>query len=182
MRKAEVEHSSTELLPLRQQQANPGATYCIHRCAYRAPHGSEQGQSTHSHPRAHPAVPYQVIVRPDPKQLPEVSEGHRGVGFEPEIVVVVSRGEVTAFTARGEKGTQGFASHRFPVGLSEKQGLPRPSPNAPQGQNASSPEGHREAHSSTAAFVHHTCGGHSTALQKWSCSAQLCSSSSAAAS
>lgn len=40
---------------------------------------------------------HQVVIRSDPKQLPEVAEGHGGVGFKPEVWVVVGWGEVTAF-------------------------------------------------------------------------------------
>lgn len=43
----------------------------------------------------------QVVVRPDAEQLSEVAEGNRGIGLEPEVIVVVSRRQVAAFT--GEK-------------------------------------------------------------------------------
>lgn len=41
---------------------------------------------------------HQVVVWPDPKQLSEVAEGHRGVGFKPEVWVVMGWCEVAAFT------------------------------------------------------------------------------------
>lgn len=44
--------------------------------------------------------PHQVVIWPDPKQLSEVAEGHGGVGFEPEVWVVMGWSEVTAFTVR----------------------------------------------------------------------------------
>lgn len=40
---------------------------------------------------------HQIVVWPDPKQLSEVAEGHRGVGFKPEVWVVMGRCEVAAF-------------------------------------------------------------------------------------
>lgn len=42
-------------------------------------------------------ISHQVVVRPDPKQLSKVSEGHRGVGFKPKVRVVVGWCEVAAF-------------------------------------------------------------------------------------
>lgn len=48
------------------------------------------------------APAYQVVVRPDPKELPEVAEGHRRVGLEAEVVVVMSWGQVTPFTEKRE--------------------------------------------------------------------------------
>lgn len=41
---------------------------------------------------------HQIVVWPDPKQLSEVAEGHRGVGFKPEVWVVMGWCEVAAFT------------------------------------------------------------------------------------
>lgn len=43
---------------------------------------------------------HQVVVWPDPKQLSEVAEGHRGVGFKPEVWVVMGWCEVAAFTVQ----------------------------------------------------------------------------------
>lgn len=47
------------------------------------------------------APTYQVVVRPDPKQLPEIAEGHWSVGFEAEVIVMVSWGQVAPFTGQG---------------------------------------------------------------------------------
>lgn len=41
---------------------------------------------------------HQIVVWPDAKQLSEVAEGNRGVGFKPEVWVMVGRCEVAAFT------------------------------------------------------------------------------------
>lgn len=41
---------------------------------------------------------YQVIIWFDAKQIPEVTEGQRGVGFEAEIRIVVCRRQVTSLT------------------------------------------------------------------------------------
>lgn len=47
---------------------------------------------------------HQVVVGPDAEKLPEVAEGHGGVGLEAEVVVVVGRGQVAAFAAGKEGG------------------------------------------------------------------------------
>lgn len=62
---------------------------------------------------------YQVIVRPDPKELPEVAKGDGCIGLKPEVLEVVGRGEVAAFTAEEGKGgpvRNGLAAelHGFP--------------------------------------------------------------------
>jgi hypothetical protein len=47
---------------------------------------------------------YQIIVWPDPKELPEVAEGNGCIGLEPEVLEVVGGGEVAAFTAEEDAG------------------------------------------------------------------------------
>lgn len=42
---------------------------------------------------------YQVIIRLDPKEFSEVPEGQWSVGLKPEVWVVMSRGQIAAFTA-----------------------------------------------------------------------------------
>lgn len=42
---------------------------------------------------------YQVIIRPDTEELPEVAEGNRCVGLKAEILEVVGGGEVASFAA-----------------------------------------------------------------------------------
>jgi len=41
----------------------------------------------------------QVVVGPDAKQFSEVTEGDRRVGLKAKVTVVMSGGQVTAFTA-----------------------------------------------------------------------------------
>lgn len=40
----------------------------------------------------------QVIIRPDAKELSEVTEGNRRIGLESKVIVMVSRCQVAAFT------------------------------------------------------------------------------------
>jgi hypothetical protein len=47
---------------------------------------------------------YQVVIRPDPKELPEVAEGHRSIGLEAEVWEVVGWSQVAAFTGWGRRG------------------------------------------------------------------------------
>lgn len=41
---------------------------------------------------------YQVVIRLDAEQIPEVAEGQRGVGLKAEVRVVMSWGQVASFT------------------------------------------------------------------------------------
>lgn len=41
---------------------------------------------------------YQVVIRPDAKQFPEVAEGHGSICFKAEIWEMVGWSEVAAFT------------------------------------------------------------------------------------
>lgn len=46
-----------------------------------------------------PKKHYQVVIRSDSKQFPEVAESHRGVRFKPEVRKVVGWCEVAALAA-----------------------------------------------------------------------------------
>ena len=48
---------------------------------------------------------YQVVIWPDPKEFPEVAEGDRCIGLEPEVLEVMSGGEVAAFTVEEAGGS-----------------------------------------------------------------------------
>lgn len=55
---------------------------------------------------------YQIIIWADAKKLSKVSESNWCVCFEPEVGIMVSWGEVTAFTARGtDRWTQNQGKH-----------------------------------------------------------------------
>lgn len=47
--------------------------------------------------------PYQIVIWTNPKEFSEVPKSHRCIGLEPEVCVVVSRGEVTSFTAENRR-------------------------------------------------------------------------------
>lgn len=44
-------------------------------------------------------ISHQVVIWSDPKQLSEVAESYRGVGFKPKVWVMMGWSEVTPFTA-----------------------------------------------------------------------------------
>lgn len=48
---------------------------------------------------------YQIVVRFDPKQLPEVAEGQRGVRLEAEVRVVVRRRQIAPLAAARNRET-----------------------------------------------------------------------------
>lgn len=61
------------------------------------------GVASLRHPVTPPPAPYQVVVGPDAEELPEVAEGHGGVGLEAEVGEVVSWGQVAALTDGGRE-------------------------------------------------------------------------------
>lgn len=52
-------------------------------------------------------ISHQVVIWSDPKQLSEVAERYRGVGFKPKVWVVVGWCEIAAFTVWCEMGQTG---------------------------------------------------------------------------
>ena len=66
---------------------------------------------------------YQVVIGSDPKELSEVAEGHGGVGFEPEVRVVMCWGQVAALTAEtrgtGLEGDPSEGRHRETHSISD---------------------------------------------------------------
>lgn len=81
-----------------------------------------------------PGHTHQVIIRPDAEEFPEIAEGHGCVGLEPEVLEVVSGGEIAALTA-GE----GAEGRRREGQAWWAQAPPLPQPLGTRSANAPSP-------------------------------------------
>lgn len=125
MKETSTENCSAQALPFKDQQSQtPGSQTAS--SAVPAEHSTalRRGTPITEHATNGNLVqptPYQIVIRSDPKQLPEITKGHWSVGFEPKVIVVMSRGQVAPFTDQGQKGIQVFAFVRFLKRLPKKQ-------------------------------------------------------------